>query len=199
MIEFHNVSLDYSSHFHTLYNCNLKINCNSLLLENETFSHLAIMRIISKIDKNYLGEILIDDKNLKQIKDKDLPIAYLPENPVLFENKTIKNNLEYVLKIRKINKNEYKNIINSIINKYNFNKNKKIKKLTLSEKKLICLMRVIIRKPKYLLLENFFNNFDETYYNIAYELIKNIQEFSIIIACENKNLNIYNNFKKIKI
>ena len=183
MIKFNNVFIKHLTNFYSLYNCNLNFNCNTLLIENDTYSALSIMRILSKIDRHYSGEVFIDNINLKNIKDKDLNVAYIPKNPVLFKN-TFKN-LNYVLKIRKINKNERINIINSTLCKYNLqNLNKKIKNLNLSEQKILCLIRAIIRKPKYILLENFFENLDSKYLNLAQQILKDAEQFLTIIACE---------------
>ena len=198
MIELQQVYIQYVNSFYSLYDCNLKIDCNTHLIENETYSAMAIMRVLSKIDKHYKGEIFIDDINLKNIKDKDLNIAYIPKNPVLLKN-TFKN-LNYVLKIRKINKKDRINIINSTICKYNLqNLNKNIKKLNKNEQKIIALIRAIIRKPKYVLLENFFEDLDENYINLATQILKDAEQYSTIIACEKDFNEVFQDFKIINL
>ena len=202
MIEFQNVFIKYVNDFYSLYDCNLKIEKNTLLFEKNLCGASAFMRIIAKFDKPECGEVLIDNVNIKDISDKNLVVVYLPEKPVLFKHKSIEYNLSYPLKIRKINKKTIKNKINLIFSQYNLeNFNKKIKKLSLSEQKILSLLRVLIRTPKYILLENFFDNFDENYLDLATKILNEIKLNSIIIAsqCNFENLEIFKNFEQVEI
>ena len=248
MIKLKNVSIKYIKDYYSLYNVSLEINDNSLLKGNETSGNNFLLRILAKIDKNYEGEIFIDGKNLKQIKDKDLNLAFIPKIPYLFENKTVLENLIYPLKIRKISKieailraktaikpyffkifeifnktntetiqkekmniNEKFNMQNNNFesNEYNksYNDSKefefflttKVKKLDLSTKKIITLLRAKIREPKYILIENFFENLDENFLHLANEIISDLKTTSTIIATQNdeKIIPAYNNFEQI--
>ena len=202
MIEFQNVFIKYVNDFYSLYDCNLKIEKNTLLFEKNLCGASAFMRIIAKFDKPECGEVLIDNVNIKDISDKNLVVVYLPEKPVLFKHKSIEYNLSYPLKIRKINKKTIKNKINLIFSQYNLeNFNKKIKKLSLSEQKILSLLRALIRTPKYILLENFFDNFDENYLDLATKILNEIKLNSIIIAsqCNFENLEIFKNFEQVEI
>lgn len=195
MIKFDNVSIQYSKEFFTLLNFNFEISSNTLFVGDFYNGAISIMRIISKIDKEYSGKCTIDNIDIRNIKDKDLDLCYLPSTPVLIENKSTFKNLYFPLKIRKINKNTAKNQINSLKNELNSNFfEKKIKKLNLTERKIVALMRAVLRKPKILLLENFFENFDETYLEIANTLLNKLIQNSLIVACEGKAPN--NNFFK---
>lgn len=202
MIKFKQVYVKYVNDFFSLFDCNCSIEYNTILNEKNLCGANAFFRTLSQIDNDYTGEIFVDNTNLKNIKSKDLNICYLPENPILFKRKSFEYNLSYPLKIRKINKKIIKNEINSLIFKYNLNNlNKKIKKLNLSEQKIIALLRAKIRKPKYILMDNFFNNFDEKYYDLAFEILSDLMKSSIIIAHESNNLNlkIFESFKHIEI
>lgn len=202
MIEFRHVYLKYIKDFYTLYDINLSINENSLLIGQCSDGTNSILRLISKIDKKYEGNIFFDDLNLKVLKDKDLDIAYVSEKPYLFENKSVFENLYYPLKIRKVKQNEAKIIIDSYINKFkiNFALNK-IKNLTYSQQKIVTLLRALIRKPKYILLEHFFKDLDENQIPLAENIINEIKQYSLIIACEDLDTNIscFNDFRRIKL
>lgn len=228
MIKFKNVYVQYVKEFFSLYDFSCEINSHTLFVGDFFNGTNSIMRTLTRIDKNYSGEIFIDNVNLKNIKDKDLNIAYLPENPVLFKNKNIFKNLYFPLKIRKINKNSAKNLIYSvfselknnnfeIFNEYLNNQNikeklkneelfnlqinivlkLKTKKLNSNEQKIITLIRTILRSPKYVLLENFFENLNEDYVPVAKFLIERLKQTSTIIACEKDEtrLNIFKDFK----
>ncbi len=229
MIKIENVSIKYIKDYYSLYNLNLEINGNTILFGDETSGNNFLLRILAKIDKHYEGNIFVDNVNLKQLKDKDLNIAYLPKQNYFFKNKSILKNLTYPLKIRKIDgkkakndvilmlkqynlENFLKNIENSNLifnNNYNLKKlkirnfekdflNCKMKYLSFSMQKIILLLRAIIWKPNYILLENFFENLDSNYYELANEILLNLTK-TIIIATEkqNGNLTSYKNFYEI--
>ncbi|HIU06347.1 MAG TPA: ATP-binding cassette domain-containing protein [Candidatus Onthoplasma faecigallinarum] len=200
MIKFDHVYLKYINEFYTLYDINLELKENTLILGDIFDGTHSLFRLISKIDRNYQGEIYIEDKNLKDIKDKDLSLSYVTDKPYLFENKNIYKNLYYPLKIRKINKIDAKNMINDAINLYKLNNfPQKIKDMTLWQKKIIALVRAIIRRPKYILLEDFFSNLDEEYYEIATNILSSCD--STIIACEKTDTKIpyYDSFNKLNL
>lgn len=202
MIEFRHVYLKYIKDFYTLYDINLSINENSLLIGQCSDGTNSILRLISKIDKKYEGNIFFNDLNLKVLKDKDLDIAYVSESPYLFKNKSVFENLYYPLKIRKVKQNEAKIIIDSYINKFkiDFTLNK-IKNLTHSQQKIVTLLRALIRKPKYVLLERYFNDLDENQISLAENIINEMKQHSTIIACEDLDTNIscFNDFRRIKL
>lgn len=200
MIEFKNVFIQYVSEFCSLYNFSCEITSHTLFVGDFFDGTTAIMRTLSKIDKNYKGEIFIDNINLKNIKDKDLDLVYLSENPILFKNKSIEKNLAFPLKIRKIDKKIIKNKVNSLFFEYKLNNfNKKIKKLNLSEQKIISLLRALIRTPKYVLLENFFENLDKNYFDLAIKILSKLKETSTIIACEREQTEMFKDFEIIKL
>ena len=187
MIKFENVYLKYSDNFFCLYNINFTMKNNTLIIGDEYLGSSSILRLISKIDTCYTGHIFIEGLDLKNIKNKDLSVAYVPQLPELFLHKNLYKNLLFPLKIRKNNKNEAKNIVNCAISKYNLEKfSKKIKYYSLSEKKIFSLIRASLRKPKYILLENFFDNLEEKYISLALQIIEDIKQVSTIIACEKK-------------
>lgn len=200
MIKFENVNVQYIKDFSLLYNANYLLENNTIFFGDEFSGSTAILRLIAKIEKNYTGEIYIDDKNIKEIKDQDLSVAYVCETPTLFKFKSIFSNLYYPLKIRKFDKKFAKNLIENSIEKYKINTfQKSVRKMNLSEKLILTLLRASLWKPKYLLIENIFGKIEEKYYNIVENLISDIQQNSTIIACEkvDNNLKIYNNFNKI--
>lgn len=185
MIKFKDVSIKYTNDFYCLLDFSININNNTLFIGDFYSGTHSILRTISKIDTHYTGSISIDNTDIKLINDKDLGIAYLPENPVLFKLKNVFNNIYFSLKLRKINKNNAKNTINSMKNEFNLNFfDKKIKNLNINERKIICLIRAILWQPKIILLENFFENLDTYYTDVACKLLDRFAKSSHIVACE---------------
>ena len=119
MIKFENVSIQYVKEYFALYNFNCEIKSHTLFVGDDYVGSSAVMRLISKIDNDYSGDIFIDETNIKTIKDKDLNVAYVSQIPYLFKHKSIEKNLAYSLKIRKFNKKDIKSTLNSAFKKYN--------------------------------------------------------------------------------
>lgn len=202
MIKFKNFYAKFVKDFYSVFDANFSIDSHSILIEKNPCGNIAIFRTVSKIFSSYDGDVFIDEKNLKSINKKDLDVVYLPENPVLFTFKSIKYNLSFPLKIRKINKKIIKNHVNSVFFQYNLNNfKKKINKLSLSEKKIITLIRSLIRKPKYILLENFFENLEEKHISLALKILQEIKQYSMIIISEKneENFKYFPDFKRIEI
>lgn len=202
MIEFRSVSIKYVNEFYSLFNFNLKIQNNTLIVGDFYSGSTAIVRTLTKLDKHYTGEILIDNVNLKDIKECDLNIAYICENPCLFKHKSIEKNLMFPLKIRKNLKKDAEKLVENAILSYNLKDfPKKICKMNISEQKLLTLIRASLWKPKYIILENFFKNFDEKYIPLASKILNNIDQCSTIIATEkeNRNLSQFNDFEIVNL
>ncbi len=198
MIKFDVVSIKYIKDYYSLYNINFEIESNIVLLGDETSGNNFVLRLISKIDKNYEGEIFLDGKNLKDIKDKDLNLAYVPKEIYLFKNKNIFYNLYYPLKMRKIGKQIAIEKILATLKKFDvknfifhdlkdkqkdklkdlddlhFYKKVKVKNLSLSAQKTIMLLRAVTRKPKYILCENLFTHLSNTAANSVVNVNSNL-------------------------
>ena len=198
MIKFENVSIQYVKEYFALYNFSTEITSHTLFVGDDFVGSSAIMRLLSKIDKDYSGNIFIDNTDIKQIKDKDLNIAYVPQIPHLFKHKNIEKNLAYPLCIRKFDKTQIKSIVNLAFKKYGLvNFNQRPNKMNLSERKILTLIRASLWQPKYILIENFFEDLDKEYFELAFKIIKDICLSSTIIATEkeNNNLSCFQNFK----
>lgn len=195
MIEFKNVTINYVKDFASLFDFNLKINENYLIIGDEIKTS-AMARTLAKIDKHYTGKILIDGENIKKIKDKNFNLAYVSKGNYLF-NKDINFNLAYPLKIRHQNKKIIDETIQNTLIQYDL-KNKKIKDLSPCEKKIITLLRATIRKPKYIVCENLFESLDEKNLKLALQIIKDNQTATTFIILENKQVENLN-FKTIEI
>ena len=89
MIKIKNLTVQYINDFYSLYNVNLNISKNTILLGDQLSGGFALMRAIAKLDNHYTVEILINGKNIKQQNIKNLNIVYLPNEPVLFKFKTV--------------------------------------------------------------------------------------------------------------
>ena len=78
MIKFDKVYLQYVKEFYSLYDFSCEISSHTLFVGDFFDGTTAIMRTLSRIDKDYNGNIFIDEINLRKINKKNLDLAYLP-------------------------------------------------------------------------------------------------------------------------
>lgn len=196
MIEIKNLGVQYNSDFYSIYNLNLNIDRNTLILGDRLSGAFALMQVLAKFKSTYFGEIFIDGVNIKKIKNKALDLAFVSYTPTLFKNKTVKQNLIYPLILRKAKHEKCDTLATQITNLFGIDYiNKKAKNLTESEAKIVCLLRAIIRQPKIILLEHFFENLDEPSTLLANKIISHIAPNCLVIATENAPQPCYENYK----
>lgn len=166
MIEIRHLFHRYIREYFALFDINLHIEKGEkvALVGSEDSGKTSLIRILSKLEKPSSGEILIDGKNLTQIDFKsDISVGYIPVYPIFFEKKTVYDNLEYILKFRKTNKDKCEELICDALKNYDLEKYKdiQVKKLSLYEKYKLSFARLALRKLDILLIDNIFDNFCE--------------------------------------
>jgi ABC-type multidrug transport system ATPase subunit len=74
-------------------------------------------------------------------------MGYIPTAPAFFENKTVYQNLQYLLKVRKIKKSDMEDKINRLLIDYNLEKlrERKVKNLKLVDKYVLSMQDCLLR------------------------------------------------------
>ena len=123
MIEFIKVKYTYYSKFYTLFDFSYKFNDgNYALIGDNVSGPLTLIRLLAKLDTWYKGDILLNGTSIKKTNyKKDYNVAYISATPKFFNNKTVRYNLEYPLRIRKYTQEEINSIINNVTDKFNLN------------------------------------------------------------------------------
>ena len=195
MILINNLYLKYIREYYALYDINLKIK------EGESVAFLgevesgktSLIRILAKVEKYSKGEVYIKNIPLRKINyATDINLGYLPATPVFLENKTVYENLLYILKTQKVKKSEIENKINNILIEFNLEslKDTKLKQLSLFEKYLISFARLSFRKLEIVLIDDIFEKLNEEQSEIIKELIKKLYvgKSTLILATQNEKI-----------
>lgn len=196
MLDVNNVYLKYTKEYNTLNNINLKIeNGEQVVLFGEKESgKSSLIRVIAGLEKVTSGEVLINNINVNKINYKtDVNLGYISSLGAYLENKTVEKNLEYVLKIRKLDKELIKSKVNGVMLSNNLInlKDRKLKDLSDFDRMRVTIARLNLRKIDFLVCDDIFENFAEAdalkLANLVMDLI-DTNECASIVAVSNEKL-----------
>lgn len=164
MIEFRNVALHYHyEDYSVLKNLNFSLinGVNTILCDSQS-GKSSICKLLTKQFKPTNGQIFIDECDIASITNERLGILYIPSNPAFFENRSVKYNVIYPLKVRKFNKTEMLKRFSEVISEVGLadNLNCKLKNLALDERKKVALARGLTVKRQIVLLDDFCDSAD---------------------------------------
>lgn len=193
MIEVKDLYLKYIREYYALYNINFKVEDGECVAftGKEHSGRTTLLRAIAGLEKFDKGEIFLSGREIHQIDfSTDIQLGYVPVTPVFFENKTVYDNLKYILQERKINKSEIEAIINQVLIDFKIEKyrNIKIQDLDLYEKYLISFVRLSMRNLNVLLVDNIFSKLTNEESSAFVNLIKDLftsKKVTTIVVCDN--------------
>lgn len=197
MIKTVNLFYNYDSKFSALYDINLEIQNNTVILSDE-LSSKTLFRLLSKQDTYYQGEIFLNNINLKDIKLKDISISYITSPSYLLKNKYAIYNVAYPLIVRKEDKKQALQKAYNLLQEYKL-KDKKIQDCTDFEKLIITLLRAFIRQPKIVLIDDIFTNLNTTELDTVIGIINKISKESLTIISLNQSQNLFNNYEILRL
>ena len=177
MILVKNLCLKFTKEFFALYDINLEIKKGEsvALIGEEHSGKTTFLRVLGKLEKDFSGEVYIKGMPVKKIDfSVDVSMGYIPATPVFFENKTVYQNLHYILKTRKFNKSDSEDKINKMLIEFNLEKlrDEKVKNLTLFEKYVLSIARLTLRELELVLIDNIFEKLSSEEFEKISELVK---------------------------
>lgn len=196
MIEIKNLYLKYIREYYALFDVSFNVNDGEsvALVGNEGSGKTTLLRVLAKLEKFDRGEIYIKDIALKRIDFKiDINLGYLANVPVFMENKTVYENLKYVLTSRNVNPLEIENKVNQALIEYGLEKyrNTKAKDLDLFTKYVVSIVRLSLRKLDIVLVDDIFANLTNEQKKYILSLIKKLfidTKTTTLIATSNEDL-----------
>ena len=195
MIKIENLFLAYNKEYYALYDINLEFNKGDrvALVGEEGSGKTSLLRAIAGLEKISKGDILINDVPVQKIDfAHDISMGYVSRKPVLFENRSVKKNLEWALKIRGVDKNEWQMHIDRVLNMFDIQKlkNERVSTLCRSDKRLVQFARLALRPLDILLVDEMDVDKDNAFCNTINDSIKKLVDADpadkiVIMVCEN--------------
>ena len=154
----------------------------------------SLFSILAGLSKPSEGEVLYDSKivnNLNFEKRSELGVIYLPQEPSVFRELTVEENIKAALEAKKFEKKEIENKFTKISEEFDLTgiKTQKCNSLSGGQRRRVEIARAITLKPKLILLDEPFAGIDPLIINEIKTLIKNLKEKGIGVLISDHNVN----------
>ena len=133
------------------------------------------LRMVAGLEEISKGELYIDDKLVNDVAPKDRDIAMVFQNYALYPHMTVRQNMEFPLKLRKVPKDQIDAAVDQAAEILGITQylDRKPKALSGGQRQRVAIGRAIVREPKVLLMDEPLSNLDAKLRNqMRAEIIK---------------------------
>ena len=159
-----NVKKIYDNNKVVIDNINLEIKDKEfvVLVGASGCGKSTLLRMIAGLEDITDGEIFIGDKKVNNIPPKDRDIAFVFQSYALYPHMTVRENIAFGLKMRKVPKAEIEKKVQEAAQILNLGEylDRKPKQLSGGQRQRVALGRAIVRNPKVFLMDEPLSNLD---------------------------------------
>ena len=161
MLEINHLYVSFTKDYYTLNDINISLNAGEklVIVGSKESGRTALLRTLVGLEPIAKGEIFYKNLPIDRVDPQsDISVGYLPAIPAFLDNKTVKQNIEYPLKIRKENPAFYEAKVNNALISFGIEylKNKKVKELNYLDKIKVALARLSIRNIELFYIDDIF-------------------------------------------
>lgn len=159
-----NVRKTYDNDKTVINNVNLEIKDKEfvVLVGASGCGKSTLLRMIAGLEDITSGEIFIGDKKVNNVHPKDRDIAFVFQSYALYPHMTVRENIAFGLKMRKVPKAEIDKKVKEAAEILNLEEylDRKPKQLSGGQRQRVALGRAIVRNPKVFLMDEPLSNLD---------------------------------------
>ena len=176
-------------------NVSFNINCGEIfgLLGPNGAGKTSIFYIIAGLTKSNNGKINFADRNISKLPmhlRSNLGIKYLPQEPSIFQNLTVYENLYGLAELSFKNKNDILDFIESSVEEFDLSNilNHKGRQLSGGQRRKVEIARTLASKPKVILLDEPFAGIDPMAIDDIKNVLINLSQKNIAILITDHNV-----------
>jgi len=138
----------------------------------------TLLRILAGIESPDKGKIILDGQDITDKPPEKRNLAMVFQNYALYPNMTVKDNIAFPLKMRKMKREEIEDKVMKVAKLLGIDKilDKKVTQISGGQQQRVALARAIVREPSYFLLDEPLSNLDARTRTIARGELKRIQK-----------------------
>ena len=159
-----NISKVYPGNIRAVDNVSLQVKDKEflVLVGPSGCGKSTTLRMVAGLEEISEGEIFIDERKVNDVPPKDRDIAMVFQNYALYPHMTVKENLEFGLKLRKIPKPEREKRVAEAAKILGIQEllDRKPKALSGGQRQRVAVGRAIVRNPKVFLFDEPLSNLD---------------------------------------
>ena len=159
-----NVRKTYDNNKTVIKNVSLEIKDKEfvVLVGSSGCGKSTLLRMIAGLEDITSGEIYIGDKKVNDVPPKDRDIAFVFQSYALYPHMTVRENIAFGLKMRKVDKAIIEKKVQEAAEILNLGEylDRKPKQLSGGQRQRVALGRAIVRNPKVFLMDEPLSNLD---------------------------------------
>ena len=199
MISFDKVSKSYPGSIDALQNINLKILPADLVFVTgpSGAGKSTLLKLISSVEKPTSGTIIFENKNLSQLKAKDIPYLrrkfgmIFQDHKLLFDRNCFEN-VSLPLAINDIDGIDINRRVRAALDKVGLLNKEKIMPISLSggEQQRLAIARAIVSRPSILIADEPTGNLDREYADEIMNIFYSFQQVGVTVIISTHELPI---------
>lgn len=196
MLKVKSLYVSFTKEYYTLNNINFELGDGErmVVVGSKESGRTALLRTLTGLEPMASGEIVYKNLPLSRVDfENDISMGYLPAVPAFLEKKTVKENIEYVIKLRTKDKSLITVKTNNALIEYGLDyiKNKKVKELSYYDRIKLAVARLSTRNIDIFLIDDIFYKLSSMEQDKAIKAIKSLiksQGASAIVMTDSEDV-----------